>query len=147
MSYLDDLYKKALKNPAAPGQAYQGFFNEAAQGYAAPAMRDFAKTLSGVQANTAARFGGNASTEESRQEYNTSDLFSRNLSEALARLAPQAAQLGLQYTRELGQGKRSQKGPPWAKLLGTLGGGALGFAAGGPAGALKGATTGGAIFN
>jgi hypothetical protein len=133
---LYDLYGSALADPAAAGHKFQGFFDEAARGITAPAMRDFTNTLSGVQANTAARFGGNASSEESRQTYNTSDLFSRNLAEALARLAPQAAQLGQNYTSELGGAARGatselddllrgfdptklKRGNALAKILGT----------------------------
>lgn len=103
---LYDLYGSALRDPAGTGRQFQGFFDEAAQGIAAPAMRDFDQLLARVGANTAARFGGNASSEEQRNVYNTSDLFLRNLSEALARLAPQAAQLGQSYTGELGTAAR-----------------------------------------
>ena len=83
---LYSLYGSALVDPAGQGKKFQGFFDEAAHGIAAPAMRDFNQQLTTVGANTAARFGGNASSEEQRNVYNTSDLFSRNLSEALARL-------------------------------------------------------------
>jgi len=103
---LYDLYGSALADPVAQGRKFQGFFDEAAHGIAAPAMRDFDQSLATVSANTAARFGGNASSEEQRNVYNTSDLFSRNLSEALARLAPQAAQMGQNYTGELGTAAR-----------------------------------------
>jgi hypothetical protein len=101
-----DLYGQALADPAAAGRKFQGFFDEAAGGITAPAMRDFTNQLSTVGAQSAARFGGNASSEEQRNVYNTSDLFSRNLTEALARLAPQAAQLGQNYTGELGTAAR-----------------------------------------
>lgn len=158
-SGLYGLYGSALADPAAQGRKFSGFFDQAAQGIAAPAMRDFTNQLAGVQASTAARFGGNASTEEQRNVYNTSDLFSRNLSEALARLAPQAAQMGQNYTSELGgaargseQGldqllamfdpKRLAKGKGVLKTLGTLGGAAAGFAIGGPPGAGAGAKVG-----
>lgn len=107
---LYSLYGSALADPAAQGRKFTGFFNEAAQGIAAPAMRDFSQQLATVGANTAARFGGNASTEEQRNVYNTSDLFSRNLSEALSRLAPQAAQMGQNYTGELGTAARGSEG-------------------------------------
>jgi len=103
---LYSLYGSALVDPAAQGRKFQSFFDEAAGGIAAPAMRDFNQQLATVGANTAARFGGNASSEEQRNVYNTSDLFSRNLSEALARLAPQAAQMGQNYTSELGTAAR-----------------------------------------
>lgn len=96
-------YDTELADPTHAAGLFSSFYDKAAQGFAAPAMRDFANTLSGVQANTAARFGGNASNEEGRNVYNTSDLFSRNLSESLARLAPQAVSQGLDYTGQLGQ--------------------------------------------
>lgn len=96
-------YDTALSDPNKTAGLFSSFYNTAAQGIAAPAMRDFRNTLSNVQANTAARFGGNASSEESRNIYNTSDLFSRNLSESLARLAPEAVGQGLQYTSQLGE--------------------------------------------
>ena len=140
-----------LNDPTAAGKQYQGFFETAARGIADPAMRDFNREVSGVQASTAARFGGNASSEESRQVYNTSDLFTRNLTEALARLAPQAAQLGQnlgnqyqtaasgavseqdQLANMILQGIQANKKKPfdWGKLLGDVGGAAAGAIAGG----------------
>lgn len=159
---LYDLYGSALADPAAQGRKFQGFFDEAAQGIAAPAMRDFTNQLTTVGANTAARFGGNVSSEEQRQTYNTSDLFSRNLSEALARLAPQAAQMGQNYTGELGTAARGSeagldellgmfdpkklaKGKGFLKTLGTLAGTAGGFALGGVKGADIGSKVGGSL--
>jgi hypothetical protein len=159
---LYSLYGSALADPAAQGRKFSGFFDEAAHGIAAPAMRDFGNQLAGVQASTAARFGGNASTEEQRNVYNTSDLFSRNLSEALARLAPQAAQMGQNYTSELGGAARGSensldellsmfdptklaKGKGVLKTLGTLGGAAAGFAIGGPPGVGAGAKLGSSL--
>ncbi len=133
---LYDLYGSALADPTGQTAKYQGAFDTAAQGMAAPAMRDFTQQLASVQGNTAARFGGNASTEENRGVYNTSDLFSRNLSEALARLAPQAVTAGQNATGELGTAARGatgeldqalggfdptklKKGNALAKILGT----------------------------
>lgn len=92
---------QALLDPTGTADRFGSYFQTAAQGIAAPALRDFANTLSNVQGSTAARFGGNASTEETRNGFNASDLFSRNLSEALARLAPQQAQMGLDYAGQL----------------------------------------------
>lgn len=159
---LYDLYGSALADPAAQGRKFQGFFDEAAHGIAAPAMRDFTNQLATVGANTASRFGGNVSSEEQRQTYNTSDLFSRNLSEALARLAPQAAQLGQNYTGELGTAARGSeagldellgmfdpkklaKGKGLTKILGTAAGASGGFFLGGPAGASAGAKLGSSL--
>ena len=141
-----DRYEGYLDDPTSAGRQFQSFFETAGQGISAPAMRDFTKELSGVQASTAARFGGNASTEEQRNVYNTSDLFSRNLTEALARLAPQAAGLGVQYGGQLGEaahgavGEQDQlaqmilqaiqankkKPVDIGNILGTLGGAAIG---------------------
>lgn len=95
-------FDAALADPTGQADLFRDYFDSAARGIAAPAMRDFGNTLATVQANTASRFGGNASSAESKNLYNTGDLFSRNLSEALARLAPQAAGMGLQYTGMLG---------------------------------------------
>ncbi len=145
-------YENYLEDPTAAGKQFQGFYETAAQGIAAPAMRDFNKELSSVGANVAARFGGNASSEEGRQDYNTSDLFSRNLTEALARLAPQAAQQGLEYGNQLGeaahgavgeqdrltqlilegmQTKTPKKSNFLAQLLGTAANAAMAYASGG----------------
>lgn len=155
-------YDQALSDPTGTANLFRSYFDEAAQGIAAPAMRDFGNTLASVQGNTAARFGGNASSLEQKNVYNTSDLFSRNLSEALARLAPQAAGMGLQYTGMLGQaageasgerdrlsqlilsgiGQYGQPKPKGGNLLGALAGGVGGFLAGGPGGAAAGAYQG-----
>jgi len=97
-----DRYEGYLDDPTSAGRQFQSFFEEAGKGISDPAMRDFTNQISGVQANTAARFGGNASSEEQRNVYNTSDLFTRNLTEALARLAPQAAGLGVEFGGQLG---------------------------------------------
>ncbi len=140
-----------LNDPTAAGKMYQGFFDTAARGISDPAMRDFNKEVTGVQASTAARFGGNASSEEGRNIYNTSDLFTRNLTEALARLAPQAAQLGQnlgtqyqtaatgavseqdQLARMILEGISANKKKPfdWGALLGQVGGAAAAGLTGG----------------
>lgn len=158
-------YEEGLADPTQAGRRFQGFFNEAGTAIAAPAMRDFEQQLGGVRGETAARFGGNVSSEELRNVYNTSDLFTRNLTEALARLAPQAAGLGLDYIGELGQGARGEgaqeletaglgleaartreqirkRGGGIGRFLGTAIGGIGGFLAGGPAGAAVGAAQG-----
>lgn len=106
----NERYDAALADPTGTADQFGKYFQEAAAGFAAPAMRDFTNNVSRVQANTASRFGGNASTAESKDVYNTSDLFSRNLSEAIARLAPQAAGMGLQYTGMLGSAANQATG-------------------------------------
>lgn len=100
-------YDAALNDPTGTADLFGKYFRTAAEGISAPAMRDFNSQLGAVRGNVASRFGGNASSEELRNVYNTSDLFSRNLSEALARLAPQQVQAGQSYTQMLGQ--RSQQ--------------------------------------
>lgn len=151
-------YDTELADPTHAAGLFSSFYDKAAQGFAAPAMRDFANTISGVQANTAARFGGNASSEEGRNVYNTSDLFSRNLSESLARLAPQAVSQGLDYTGQLGQaagGAANERDQLNQQVLsginmygakkkkGNLLGAALGAVTGGLKGGLAGAVSGG----
>src|SRR3990172_4377404 len=158
-------YEGYLDDPTAAGRQFQDFFGEAARGISDPAMRDFSQQLAGVQGSTAARFGGNASSEESRNVYNTSDLFSRNLSDDLARLAPQAAGMGMEYGNQLGaaahgavneQDQLSQmilagivgnkkKGFDWGKLLGQLGGAAIGTLIAPGVGTMAGAQAGGGL--
>lgn len=158
---LQGQYDAALADPTAAATRFSDFFKTAADTYGAQANRDFSNTLARTQANTAARFGGNASSEEQRNVYNTSDLFARNLTEALAGYAPQAAQMGLNYTGQLGQAAGNAEGslddlsrlilsgigmyPKKEKggsVLGALVGGGLGFLKGGPAGAAAGAYQG-----
>lgn len=143
---------------------FRDMYADTANAIAAPAMRDFQNTLAVSQANTAARFGGNASSEEARVGYNTSDLFSRNLSESLARLAPQAIGQGMQYGGMLmsnanaatGQADdirqmiyssiiNKPRGGGFLSGLGKLAGAGLGFALGGPAGAKIGYGAGSAL--
>lgn len=159
---LQGQYDAALADPAAQGQKFSDFFRTAADAYGAQANRDFGNTLARTQASTAARFGGNASSEESRNVYNTSDLFARNLTEQLAGYAPQAAQMGLNYTGMLGNaagqaqgemddlsrmilagiGMFPQKEKKGGDIFGALVGGGIGYLTGGPAGAAAGAYSG-----
>ncbi len=121
---LSGLYDNALANPTGTADLFGKYFQQAAQGYAAPLMRDFTGALSGVAGNVARRFGGNASSEENRAAGRASDLFSRNLSESLAQLAPQQAQAGMEYTGLLGQGQQAAAGQSdilKELLLGSLG--------------------------
>lgn len=107
---LQGQYDTALGDPAREAGKFSDFFRQAADSYGAQANRDFGNTLARTQANTAARFGGNASSEEQRNVYNTSDLFARNLTENLAKLAPEAASMGLQHTGMLGQAAGQAQG-------------------------------------
>lgn len=99
---LTDLYDQNLANPTGAADQFSGYFQKAAEGFAAPALRDFRDSVQGVAGNVASRFGGNASSEEQRQVGQASDSFSRNLTESLSRLAPEALQAGQQYTQMLG---------------------------------------------
>lgn len=98
---------QALADPAGQAGLFQGYYQQAANAFTAPAMRDFTQTQSRLGANVASRFGGNASGEEIRQTNQAGDIFSRNLTEALAGLAPQAAAQGLQHTGMLQQQAQS----------------------------------------
>lgn len=91
----------ALLDPEGQAERYQGIYQQAANAFAAPAMRDFKDQQDQRSANVASRFGGNVSGEEIRQTNQANDVFSRNLTEALAALAPQAAQQGQNYTGQL----------------------------------------------
>lgn len=155
-------YDSALNNPTGTADMFGDYFQTAANAYAAPAIHDFNQNLAGVRSNTASRFGGNASSSELKNIYNTSDLFTRNLSNAIAQLAPQAAGMGLQYTNMLGGAEQqanterqgltndvlqgiSMYGAPQPKkgsLLGGLVGAGLGFLKGGPVGAIAGGYSG-----
>lgn len=95
-------YEDALYDPEGTANRYADIYRKAGEAIAAPAMRDFNQTLARTGANVASRFGGNVSSEELRQGYNTSDLFSRNLGEALARLGGEQVQAGQQWTGQMG---------------------------------------------
>jgi len=157
-----DMLSGRFADPTGGANAYLPFFQQAAEGAAAPQMRDFQNIIGTRAANVAGRFGGNASTEEQRVVQRTGDDFSRNLTEALARVGPQAigaaqnstgqmisaqGQAGNQQADFLqmllsGADKQKEKGNVWGKLLGAGAGAAGGFLAGGPAGAAKGAYSG-----
>ena len=98
---VEQMLMNALGSPTIAAESYLPFYQRAAEGAAAPALRDFEKTVSGVQGNIASRFGGNVSTEETRGVRNVSDDFSRNLTEALARVGPQAVTAGQRHTQQL----------------------------------------------
>lgn len=97
-----DAYDQALDDPTGTADLFGDYFQRAAEGYAAPQQRVFQNTVASNAANVAGRFGGNASTIETGVIQSTADDFSRNLTEALARLAPQQVAAGQHYTDQLG---------------------------------------------
>lgn len=101
-SGLADRYDQGLGDIEGTVGRFSDIYNKVGRAIADPAMRDFQQTQARVGANVASRFGGGVSSEELRQGYNTSDLFSRNLGEALARLGGEQVQAGLNYTNQLG---------------------------------------------
>jgi len=96
-------YETALYDPEGTTNRFSDIYNKVGQAIAAPAMRDYQQTQARVGANVASRFGGGVSSEELRQGYNTGDLFSRNLGEALARLGGEQVQAGQNWTSQMGQ--------------------------------------------
>lgn len=99
---INDLYDQSLADPIGTADKFKQGFSDYATAWAAPQQREFRDTISGVAGNVAARFGGNASSEEQRQVNAAGDRFSGNLTEGIARLAPEAFQAGAQYTQALG---------------------------------------------
>ena len=155
----------ALADPTGQAGIYQDYYQKAADAFTAPAMRDFTQTQSRLGANVASRFGGNASGEEIRQTNQAGDVFSRNLTEALAGLAPQAAAAGQRHTDQLvgaanasttdadqlrqimlqnilGMAQQKPSGGGILGAIGGIGGGIIGGLLGGPAGAAAGAGVG-----
>lgn len=96
-------YDTALDNPTETLGIFRDFYKDTADAYSAQAGRDFQQNIGTVAGNIARRFGGNASSYEQDQVNQAGDIFSRNLTEVLAGLAPQAASQGLAYTGMLGQ--------------------------------------------
>lgn len=163
---LSGLFDNYLANPTSAADLFGKYFQTAAEGYAAPALRDFTGAIKGVSANTARRFGGNASTEENRQVSNASDLFSRNLTESLAQLAPEQVAAGQAYGNQLGTAQANAAGQSdtlkslllaslnstvntsgtnWGKILGQLAGTIGGTLIGGPGGGAIGSQIGGSL--
>ena len=163
---LSGLFDQYLENPTSAADLYGKYFQQAAEGYAAPALRDFTGAIKGVSANTARRFGGNASTEENRQVSNAGDMFSRNLTESLAQLAPEQVAAGQAYGNQLGTAQANAagqsdtlkslllaslnstvntSGTDWGQILGKIGGTIAGTLIGGPAGGAIGSQIGGSI--
>lgn len=165
----DSAYDDALNDPVGTAGLFRGFYQDAADAFTAQAGRDFQRNIGTVAGNIGRRFGGNASSYEQAQVNKAGDVFSRNLTENLAGLAPQAAAQGLQYTGMLGQRSQNAAGnydqiqqlilqalmqqrnnekSKGSGLLGKLGGvlgGVGGFIAGGPAGGAAGAQIGGRL--
>lgn len=166
------MYQQALANPTAAADQYGKYFQQAADAYTKPAMQQFNQDLARTQGATAARFGGNASSEEGRNVYNTSNLFSQNLTNALAGLAPQQVSAGQQYAAQLGNayalqsqnqmalrnailsglspGANTPYVDPGASIGGSiLGavGGVVGGLTGGPAGAAAGSSLGSSLVS
>lgn len=157
---LNDQFDSALADPTGTADLFGSYFKKAAEGYAAPALRDFQTSVGNVAANTAGRFGGNASTIEQDAVRGASNDFSRNLTEGLARLAPEQVAAGRAYTGQVGQaaeGATGQYDDMLNRLLALLQfrrsgekgksglAGALGGIIGGVGGTLLGGPAGGAI--
>ena len=96
---LNEFGDDLLMDPGGTADMFSEQFGRAAQGLAAPAIRDFGRVQAERGANISARFEGNASSEEGRALTLGGDQFSRNLSEALARLAGQQVNAGMDFTR------------------------------------------------
>jgi hypothetical protein len=110
--YLTGMGDQYLADPTKAIGMFRGLYDEYARGFAAPQQRDFLNNVRGVAGNVAARFGGNASSEEQRVVGRASDDFSRNLTESLSRTAVDAGQAGMQYGNQLvgaGQAARSEQ--------------------------------------
>ena len=101
-------FDTALGDPTGTADMFGDYFQRRADALSAGANREFGRTIGTVSANIGSRFGGNASTYEQSQVNRAGDVFSRNLTEQLAGLAPEQAQLGLQYTGMLGDASAQQ---------------------------------------
>jgi len=163
---LQQMLLQALQDPTGNAEQFQGFFEDAARAGSAAPLRDFQDILQKSQANVAGRFGGNVSSEELRVVDRGSDLFSRNLTEALAQIGPQAVAAGQQQTnftlgarRLLGQEEldiqslllqaiqgEKKESNFFGRAVGAVAGGIGGFALGGPPGAVGGAQVGQGLF-
>lgn len=157
---IDKLLGSYFDDPSGGAGMYQDIYAKAANAAAAPAQRDFGNSIQTAAASIGRRWGGNASSEESRVVGNASDMFSRNLTDALARVGPQAVQAGqargsqlmsasnsyatrgLDIAQLIQSALQKQSKNPWAKLLGTAAGGVGGFLLDGPKGAMTGAQLG-----
>lgn len=141
-----------MSDPNRIAGLFGGAYQRAGEAISAPALRDFTKTQAGLQGSIASRFGGNASSVEGGALANAGDIFSRNLTEALAGLVPQQVGQGLQYTGQVaaqGQAARDEEDRIRQMILSAIGGVGekpkSGFAnfAGGLLGTAAGALTGG----
>lgn len=101
-------FDTALGDPTGTADLFGDYFQKRADALSTGANREFGRTIGTVSANIGSRFGGNASTYEQSQVNRAGDVFSRNLTENLAALAPQQAQMGLDYTGMLGNASAQQ---------------------------------------
>ena len=95
-------YETALYDPEGTTARFADIYGAAGRAIADPAMRDFDQSMARTGANVASRFGGNVSSEELRAGYNSGDLFTRNLSEALARLGGEQVAAGQNWVGQMG---------------------------------------------
>lgn len=116
---IDELLWAAFTSPSGGAEGYLPFFEQAAQGAAAPVLRDFNEIVTSRAANVAGRFGGDPTTEEQRVVRGTADDFSRNLTEALARVGPQAISASQAATGQM-LGARSVYGQEEADFMSLL---------------------------
>lgn len=97
-------YDNALADPTKQAQMFQGFYGDATNAMAAPILRQFQMALGNNVGASASRFGGNTgSTEQAKGEFNTGDVFSRNLAEMIRSQAGASVNAGMDYTNMLGQ--------------------------------------------
>ncbi len=146
-------YETALYDPEGTTARFADIYGVAGRAIADPAMRDFDQSMARTGANVASRFGGNVSSEELRAGYNSGDLFTRNLSEALARLGGEQVAAGQNWVGQMG-GAAAQSaderdrlralilqgisyGKPRGKNVGEVIGGAIGGIASSALGLIK----------
>jgi len=166
---LFDLFSTALRDPTGQAGGFLSFFQDALQSSLEPQFEAFDRRDAAAQGNVASRFGGNASSEETRVRGLGAEAFQRNISRQASQLGPQALSASFQNTGLLGNafgqaaGIESQLlqqilqalgltkpddggGFNVGQALGTVGGGIIGAIAGGPPGATAGAGVGGSAF-
>jgi hypothetical protein len=107
----NDAYDAALGDPTGQAQMFQGFYGDATQAMAAPILRQFQMALANNVGAQASRFGGQGgSTEQAKGEFNTGDVFSRNLAEIIRANAGASVNAGMDFTNMLGQRAQSAQG-------------------------------------
>jgi hypothetical protein len=144
----------ALGDPRKQAEMFRSMYADSANAMAAPIMRNFQSALSNNAGLNMSRFGGQGgSTEQGKGEFNTADVFSRNLAEVIAGQGSNAVDAGMNFTDRLqnnanaaagnadqsvqnvaaaSQSTAKKKGG-FGKFLGGLAGSAVGAAAGNPA--------------